>query len=87
MVDQADIFMQGIELMVFGVGSVALFLSLLVVVTSLTSRLMTRYFPEAEPVPAVRRTSRPAPSTAAGDDALLTAVITAAVHRHRAGRH
>lgn len=86
MAEEADIFMQGVELMVFGIGSVAIFLSLLVVVTSLTSRLMTRYFPEAEPVPVMPRTQRPA-AVPGAEDAQLTAVIAAAIHRHRAGRH
>jgi oxaloacetate decarboxylase gamma subunit len=84
---QGDIVSQGIELMVFGMGTVVLFLALLVVATTAMSRVLLRYFPEPEleaavPVPdhPVKRSSQP------GDDPQLVAVVSAAIQRYRASR-
>jgi len=79
---QNDIVAQGVELMVYGMGTVVVFLALLVVTTSLMSVLVTRYFPEPEPLPANKT---PASATA-GNDPQLVAVIAAAIQRHRARR-
>ncbi|MEQ9464522.1 MAG: OadG family protein [Haliea sp.] len=82
---QGDIFMQGVELMIFGVSAVFVFLSLLVLVTSLTSRFMSRFFPEAvAPRPATSAALRSPADPAPGE---LVAVITAAIHQHRKQRH
>lgn len=83
-----DIFMQGVELMIFGVSAVAIFLTLLVMVTSLTSRFMSRFFPEQEEAPVAANTASPAalPATRPGQDELV-AVITAAIHQHRKQLH
>ncbi len=80
---QGDIVSQGIELMVFGMGTVVLFLALLVLATTAMSRVLQRYFPEPEaalPVPdlPLKLASQP------GDDPQLVAVISAAIQRHRA---
>ncbi|MDO8861259.1 OadG family protein [Haliea sp. E1-2-M8] len=84
---QDDIFMQGVELMLFGVGAVGIFLSLLVLVTSLTSRFMSRFFPE-QVESSVAAPAGPAPISATGPgQAELVAVITAAIHQHRKQRH
>lgn len=82
---QDEIIASGVELMLYGMGTVVVFLALLVVTTSAMSRLLGRYFPEVEPVPATA--SRPvAPAVAPTQDAQLVAVITAAVHQHRSRR-
>ena len=81
---QGDIVSMGLELMLYGMGTVVLFLALLVVATTTMSRLIERHFPEPEPV-----ASQPAPrahATGAPGDPRLAAVISAAIHRHRAGR-
>ena len=85
---QDDIFMQGVELMIFGVGAVAIFLSLLVLVTSLTSSFMSRYFPEQrEPsAPAAAASSAILPAARPGQPELV-AVIAAAIQQHRKQRH
>lgn len=62
--------------MLYGMGTVIVFLTLLVVATIAMSRLVSRYFPERPPQPL----SRPVP---AGQDPQLLAVIAAAIHRHR----
>lgn len=71
---------QGLELMLFGMGTVVMFLTLLVLVTSAMSALIQRFAPlqaEIEPTAAV---------AAPADDPLLLAVITAAIKKHRS-RH
>ena len=75
----ASIVEQGVELMLFGMGTVIVFLGLLVLATTLMSRLVSRYFPEPEPAAAPVRAASPPP--AAEDE--LVAVISAAVHQHR----
>lgn len=84
MFQQDDILMQGLELMMFGVGAVFIFLSLLVLVTSLTSRLMSRYFPEqAEPAAPLQAASSVNLPASRPGQAELVAVIAAAIHQHR----
>lgn len=82
---QEDLMGKGFELMLFGMGTVALFLALLVVATTLMSWCVGRYFPEPEPVPVggVRPDSTAA---AAPQDPQLIAVISAAIRQHRAGK-
>jgi oxaloacetate decarboxylase gamma subunit len=66
---------QGLELMLFGMGTVVVFLSLLVLVTSAMSALIERF----APLPPVVETA----ATATTEDPLLLAVITAAIKKHR----
>jgi oxaloacetate decarboxylase gamma subunit len=78
---QADLFSEGLELMVFGMGTVFTFLAILVVVTNLMSMIVQRFFPDA-PEPVLSTIPRPAAPAASNDEQLL-AVITAAVHKYR----
>ena len=81
---QGDIVAQGIELMLYGMGTVVLFLALLVVAIVIMSRLVSRYFPEEESSAAAalqKLRGRAQPQSA--DDPNLVAVITAAIHQHR----
>ena len=75
---------QSVEIMLFGMGTVIAFLTLLVIAMSLMKRLLQRFYPSrlVEGRPEVRS------ATAEGDPvpAELLAVITAAVHRHRSER-
>tara|TARA_R110001599_G_scaffold287816_4_gene490543 strand:- start:3315 stop:3584 length:270 start_codon:yes stop_codon:yes gene_type:complete len=77
-----ELFMQGVELMLFGVSAVVIFLSLLVLAIGLASQVILRFFPQPAESQAVapRRTSAAAESSL---DAERIAVITAAVHQHR----
>lgn len=71
---------QGLELMIFGMGTVFVFLTMLVFVTGFMSKLVIKYAPEPEPVPA--KPARKAP--AQGVDPQLLKVLSAAVKEHRA---
>ena len=77
---QQDIVAQGVELMLFGMGSVVVFLALLVVATSAMSAFVDSYFPESQPAPAAARPPAPRPGSV---DSEVVAAITAAVHQHR----
>lgn len=85
----ADTLMQqGTDLMLFGMGSVLVFLTMLVVAMVTMSAVVRRWFAEPEPEPINNRaresgqSSRPAPQVS--DQTL--AIIKAAVEQHRARR-
>ena len=77
---QNELVQQGIELMLFGMGTVLTFLVLLIIATTAMSSLLQRF---AKPEPIASAT--PAPK-AAGNDEHLIAVIRAAIHKYRS-RH
>jgi oxaloacetate decarboxylase gamma subunit len=80
---QGDIVAQGVELMLYGMGTVVLFLAALVLATIGMSGFITRYFPQPEPPPVTAR-ERSTGKAAAGElDPGIIAVITAAIHQHR----
>ena len=80
---QNTIIQQGYELLTFGMGTVFVFLSLLIVSTTLMSAVIQKFWPEAVPVPPeAPRAAAPA----ASDDAHLVTAISAAIHKYRA-RH
>ena len=73
------LLMEGLTLMAYGMGFVFCFLTLLVGATTLMSKTINRYFPQAPPAAACP--VRPA-AVPAQDDTLI-AVITAAIRQHR----
>ena len=80
---QGTLMQQGGELMLFGMGTVFVFLSLLVVLTTIMSRLLQRYVkPE---LAAVAQSRMPAQDGGEGSQqgTQLVAVISAAIHQHR----
>lgn len=77
--ENAQLLNEGLALMALGMGFVFVFLTVLVIVTTLMSKVIGRFFPEpAAPLPA---TGRQSPAGRQDED--LMAVITAAVHRYR----
>ena len=68
---------QGLDLMLYGMGTVFVFLTLLVIVTVTMSSIIQRWLPDddAEIVPP--------PATNFGVDEHIVAVITAAIAKHR----
>jgi oxaloacetate decarboxylase gamma subunit len=70
---------QGLDLMVFGMGVVFTFLTMLVFVVTAMSKLVNKIAPEEEVV------ATPAPAAPTqGVDPLLLKVLSAAVKEHRA---
>lgn len=79
---QNVILEQGFDLMLYGMGSVFVFLTLLVVGTMLMSAFLSRFMPEAELV-AVPKKAATVKTIAAVNPKTL-AVIQDAIHQHRA---
>lgn len=75
-----NLMSEGLNLMVFGMGFVFVFLTLLVFATGIMSKLIAKVAPEAPPKPAKPKVAVAA-ATTGGDE--LVAVMTAAVHRFR----
>ncbi|RVU30226.1 OadG family protein [Neptunomonas marina] len=75
-----NLLSEGLTLMVFGMGFVFVFLTLLVGITTGMSKLVTKYEPAPQP-----KAAKPAPAAAAqsGNNDELVAVISAAVHKYR----
>lgn len=76
----ATLLEQGLELMYFGMGTVIVFLSLLVVVTSMMSSLARRFEQPERPAAVCSHKTEGASS---GPTPAVVAAITAAVHEHR----
>lgn len=72
---------QGIDLMLYGMGTVVIFLAILVVATQMMSKVLQRYFAEPDmqivPVKMVE-------ADHGSPDPRLLAVIKAALDQHRA---
>ena len=84
---QDDIVAQGVELMLYGMGTVVLFLALLVVAIVIMSRTVNSYFPEEESsAAAALQKLRGQAQAQPEDDPNLVAVISAAIHQHRANK-
>lgn len=75
--ESEELISEGLNLMLLGMGTVFVFLTILVFVTSFMSALVQKYAP-------VEPTEAKAPATiGAVEDQTLIAVISAAVHAHR----
>jgi oxaloacetate decarboxylase (Na+ extruding) subunit gamma len=76
---QETIMQQGVDLMLFGMGTVFVFLTVLVIATSIMSSVISRFFPEPEAPIA----PQPVMAPAGVNDPKLLAIIKAAVDQHR----
>ena len=76
-----NLLSEGLTLMVFGMGFVFTFLTLLVVVTTYMSKLVVKYEPAPQPKATKPRSASPVAVQQGSDE--LVAVISAAVHKYR----
>ena len=76
-----NLLSEGLTLMVFGMGFVFTFLTLLVVVTTYMSKLVVRFEPAPQPKATSSRSIPPVAVQQGSDE--LVAVISAAVHKYR----
>lgn len=74
----SDLVLQGVNLMLLGMGIVFAFLAVLVVTLNIMSRLASLLY-----VPEVYETATPTSSAADTEDTELIAVISAAINRFR----
>lgn len=81
---QESLFAQGVDLMLYGMGTVFVFLVLLIAITTLISKVVQRLFPEALPIAKTGKI--PSPQIPAVVDAQTIRVIKAALDQHRARR-
>ncbi|WP_323816364.1 OadG family protein [Cellvibrio sp. NN19] len=78
---QSTLFEQALDLLVFGMGTVFIFLAILVVAINLMSRFVSTFFPEAI---AVEPMHQPKSTNDKADiDSTTLAAIQAAIHQHR----
>ncbi|MFK8041350.1 OadG family protein [Congregibacter sp.] len=77
----ANLLSQGLELLVYGMGTVVVFLTVLVFATRLMSTVIQRFFPEA-PIVVPQRSVGSVNAALAPTPEILAA-ISAAVHQHR----
>lgn len=77
---QETLFQQGFDLMLFGMGTVFIFLALLVVFTTVMSKCVLWLFPEEPEVAEVVNNSTTSTSTV---DAKTMAIIKEAIRQHR----
>lgn len=74
----SDILNEGLNLMAFGMGAVFAFLTLLVIITSIMSAVISRFFPVTLPEAG----SSMAPRTSGVDPQIVSAIM-AAIKLHR----
>jgi oxaloacetate decarboxylase gamma subunit len=75
---QNELMQQGVELMLYGMGTVFTFLALLIVATTFMS-IVVRRFVKPEPLPAKLVHRQPVDE----NDEQLVAIIGAAIHKYR----
>lgn len=80
----SQLLLEGVELMLFGMGSVFLFLVLLIFAIHLMARLLARFAPAA--LAPAANVVVPAKAAAHQPDADVLAAIQSAIHQHRARR-
>ncbi len=73
------IMQQGFDLMLFGMGTVFVFLTLLIIAVTIMSAFIAKYLP---PMPEPEKAPAPVP-TAGVNDPKLIAIIQAAIEQHR----
>lgn len=81
---QNELIEQGLMLMLYGMGTVFVFLAVLVVVTSLMSAIVKRFFSSVEQKPVNPLVNSPSDAATVVNDPKLAAVIEAAIRQHRA---
>ena len=85
-VPSSDLMLEGLTLMVFGMGFVFTFLTLLVLATKTMSATVLRFSPVEDLSLLAPPLNMVSPSQQVANDAQLMAVLSAAVHRYRQDR-
>ena len=85
-VPSSDLMLEGLTLMVFGMGFVFTFLTLLVLATKTMSATVLRFYPVEDLSVLTPSLNMVSPSQQVANDAQLMAVLSAAVHRYRQDR-
>lgn len=75
-------FFESIKIMLLGMGTVFLFLTIMVYVTKFMSKMILRYFPEAPKVQPTAPAPKPAVK-ASNENAKIAAILGALQHHHQ----
>jgi oxaloacetate decarboxylase (Na+ extruding) subunit gamma len=75
---ETNLIIEGFKFMGLGMGTVFLFLAIMIVCMNIMSKVIHRYFPEPHKNPA-------APTQTKKDNKKIVAAITAAIAHHRQG--
>jgi oxaloacetate decarboxylase (Na+ extruding) subunit gamma len=76
------VFFESIKIMLLGMGTVFLFLGIMVYVTKFMSKMILRYFPEAPKVQPTAAAPK-APVQKTNDNAKIAAILGALQHHHQ----
>lgn len=79
-----SLLQQGLDLLIFGMGTVFVFLTVLVISVGLMSKIIARFFAEIEETPRVAPTPVRTTTTAAAVDPNVLLAIQEAIYQHRA---
>jgi oxaloacetate decarboxylase gamma subunit len=77
--EETNLIVEGFKFMGLGMGTVFLFLIVMIFAMNLMSKVLNKFFPEVQPVLENRA------SIAKKDNKKVTAAITAAIKHHREG--
>jgi len=77
-----ELFASSVDLMMVGMGTVFAFLTLMIFMTNLMSRLVMKYTPDVPDIPAPTASIPNVQNTAANDKQLIS-IIAAAIKQHR----
>ena len=75
---EANLIMEGVKFMILGMGTVFVFLIVLIACMNMMSTIINRYFPEPQPSADVQ-------AQGSQDKKKIVAAITAAIKYHRQG--
>lgn len=82
-----DLFMQGVELMILGMGFVFVFLVLLVFFMVFMSFIVNKYLPEPIPVPQAQKKPKSSIKKSTNDDAMVAALTAVSIHHKNQNRN
>ena len=79
---ETNLVLEGVKFMMLGMGTVFMFLVIMILVTNAVSKIVNRFFPEPVSVPKETHNTT---AQSAQNNKRIVAAITAAIMHHRKG--